>query len=535
MNSPIRTFAAIVAGILVVAACEQKEAPKAERPPPEVGIVTVEPRDIPLVSSFVAQTESSRQVDIVARVSGFLDRIAYQEGDVVRAGQILFQLDPKPFKAQLEAAKGVLLAQQARLSTALANLNRIRPLAAQNALPQADLDRAQGEHDAARAAVFSAEAQVTEAELNLGYTTIRSPVTGLASRSLQREGAFVNAMSENARLTYVAALDPIWVNFSVSQNLMAKMRGLVEKGRLIPPENGAYEIELVLSTGKVYPYEGRINFADPSFSQDTGSFLVRAVLPNPKQELRPGMFVTANVKGAYQPKAIVIPQLAVQQGSNGHLVYVVKLDGTAEVRPVVVGDYHGENEIVVVTGLVAGDRVVAEGVLKVVPGRPVKVVERKTAAGPGATGTAPGSEPVPRATRSENDSSGADESKAGARPAGARSTATDRAAPALGREGPRAPAAAWIGASSYGPVRAGDTLLEIAQQVRSEGVSVAQAAVGIYRANPDAFTGNLDALKAGVILRVPEPAELAAIDREDAAREVWSRSPSARGAGGTAR
>jgi membrane fusion protein (multidrug efflux system) len=374
----VRVIAALLAAAML-GACE-KPAPPPQRPAPQVTVVTVTPQTIPFEVTFVAQTESSRQVDIVARVSGFLDKIAYREGELVKAGQLLFQVDPKPFQAQLAAAKGELLAQQARHATAAANLKRIKPLAQQNALPQSDLDKAQGEFDASKAAEFSAQAKVTEAELNLGYTTIRSPVTGLASRSLQREGAYLNSLSDTARLTYVAAIDPIWVNFSVSQNQVAKTKNLTDKGRLIPPKDRDYEIELEMTDGSVYPHTGRINFADPSFSQDTGAFLVRAVLPNPKQLLRPGMFVTARVKGAVRPDAIVVPQLAVQQGSNGHLVYVVKVDGTAEVRPVVVGDYYGTRDIVIMTGLRAGDRVIAEGVLKVVPGRPVKIVE------PDATG-----------------------------------------------------------------------------------------------------------------------------------------------------
>ena len=138
--------------------------------------------------------------------------------------------------------------------------------------------------------------------------------------------------------------------------------------------------------GKPFPQRGRISFADPSFSPDTGSFMVRAVLPNPKMDLRPGMFVTAYLKGAVRPDAIVVPQLAVQQGSNGHLVYVVNEAGTAEVRPVVVGDYIGEKDIVVVSGLHRGDRVVVDGVLKVVPGRPVRIVE-------------PGAQPAGAATK----------------------------------------------------------------------------------------------------------------------------------------
>ena len=371
--------ALVVLSVTLVAACS-KEASPPQRPAPQVTVVTVAPQSIPYVQTFVAQTESSRQVDIVARVSGYLDKIAYREGELVKEGQLLFLLDPKPFQAQLDSARGELQAQQARHATASANLGRIKPLAEQRALSQADLDRAQGEFDSSRAAVFSAQAKVKEQELNLGYASIRSPVTGLASRSLQREGTYINAMADTAKLTYVAALDPIWANFSVSQNQVAKIRNLIEKGQLTAPEGQIFEVELILSDGKPYPERGRISFADPSFSQNTGSFFVRAVLPNTKKELRPGMFVTAKVRGGTRPDAIVVPQLAVQQGSNGHLVYVVKDDGTAEIRPVVVGDYNGDKDIIVTTGLQKGDRVIVDGALKVVPGQPVKVVEAGEAA-----------------------------------------------------------------------------------------------------------------------------------------------------------
>jgi membrane fusion protein (multidrug efflux system) len=372
----VRLAFAVVA---VLAAGCSKEAPPPPKPAPQVSVVTVTPQTIPYVMTYVAQTESSRQVDIVARVSGYLERIAYKEGELVQEGQLLFELDPKPFRAQLDAAKGELRAQQARLSTAKANLSRIRPLAKMDAVSRADLDKAQGEHDSANAAVFAARAKVKEQELNLGYTTIESPVTGLASRSSQRQGAYINAQSESAKLTYVAALDPVWVNFSVSQNQTTKLRDMVEKKLLVPPPNLDFEVEVALSDGTVYPHKGRINFADPSFSQETGSFLVRAVLPNPDRQLRPGMFVTARLYGATRPNAIVVPQLAVQQGSNGHLVYVVKPDGVAEIRPVVVGDYQGEKDIVIMAGLQGGERVIVDGALRVVAGQPVKLAEPKAA------------------------------------------------------------------------------------------------------------------------------------------------------------
>jgi membrane fusion protein (multidrug efflux system) len=361
-----------------------KEAPPPPRPAPEVGVLAIEPKSIPYTPVFVAQTESSRQVNIVARVSGFLDRIAYQEGELVKQGQLMFLLDPKPFQAQLNAARGELESQQARYATAQVTYDRVKPLAEQDALPQTDLDRAKGELDAAKAAVFSAQAKVDEAQLNLGYATITSPVTGVAGRALQRQGAYVNSLADSANLTYVAALDPIWVNFSISQNQMARYKELAEKGLAVPPKDENYDIELVMPGGAVHPQRGKIGFADPSFSQDTGSFLVRAVIPNPKFDLRPGMFVTARVIGAIRPNAIVIPQLAVQQGSNGHLVYVVNASNVAEIRPVVVGDYYGDSDIVIQQGLAKGDRVVVDGVLKVVPGQPVQIAAPAAATAPPA-------------------------------------------------------------------------------------------------------------------------------------------------------
>jgi len=175
------------------------------------------------------------------------------------------------------------------------------------------------------------------------------------------------------------------VTFSVSQNQLAKWRELMDKGMAVPPPNQNYTINIILSDGKPYPHTGKINFADPSFSQDTASFMVRAVIANPEKQLQPGMFVTAILGGGVRPNAIVIPQLAVQQGPNGHLVYVVKPDGTAELRPIVVGDYQGDKDIVVMAGLNEGDRVVVEGVLKVASGKPVRIRD------PGAATAAPAS------------------------------------------------------------------------------------------------------------------------------------------------
>jgi FimV-like protein len=295
------------------------------------------------------------------------------------------------------------------------------------------------------------------------------------------------------------------------------------------PRDNQYEVDVVLSDGTPYPFRGRINFADPSFSQDTGSFMVRAVLPNPNLELRPGMFLTAYIRGPVRPNAIVVPQLAVQQGPNGHLVYVVKQDGVAEIRPVVVGDYFGEHDIVIVTGLAAGDRVVVDGVLKVVPGQPVKAAEVKRAApaaAPGAPASAAGSAPgasAPGAVPVPPTGTPRGSGKAEKRPVASTLLAPESpgAAPSAGAA-PTAGAgpSAGAGPRAYGPVRAGETLSGIAERVRPDGITLDQAIVGIYRANPDAFSPDENWLKRGARLTIPDRATLAAIDAKAAREEV---------------
>ena len=358
--------------IFTLSACD-KPHPAPAPQVPAVEVQTIVPQNLPTNTSFVAQTESSQRVEIVSRVSGFLDSINYKEGGKVKAGELMFTIDPKPFIAQLEAAQGQLQMQQARMRTAEATYKRIKPLAKLNAVSQADLDRATGELDSSRAAVYAAKADVLQAELNLGYTRIVAPLDGISSQSLQRQGAYINAMSSDSRLTYVAALDPIWVNFSVSQNMDEQLSTMIQKGLIRMDDKDQISVELKFADGQSYPHEGKIDFSDPSYNLETGTALVRAVIPNPEHSLRPGMFVTALIKGVQRPNAITIPQLAVMQGEKGHFVYVIKDDNVAEIRPVVVGDYYGDKDILILQGLQANDRVVTNGMLKVQPGKPVTI------------------------------------------------------------------------------------------------------------------------------------------------------------------
>ena len=355
---------------LLLAACDK---PEVKAPPPaEVNTITVTPRTIPVKTAFVSQVESAHQVEIVARVNGFLDKILYNEGEVVKQEQTMFLMDQKPFIAQVEAARAALSNRKAQLWTAQANLDRIEPLAKLDAASKSDRDNAIGAKQSAEAAVHQAEANLEQAELNLSYTEIKSPVTGASGEAKVREGAYLS-VGVTGDLSYVAQLDPIWVDFSISQNQLGKSRKETKAGRLIVPPNHEYTVKVYLSDGSLYPHTGTVSFIDPTFNSDTGTFLIKAELANPDAILRPGMFVEAVMEGAKRPNALTVPQRAVQQTSNGHVVHVVSKESKAEVRPVVVGDWIG-NDWVIEEGLKANDQVITDGFMRLAPGMPVKVV-----------------------------------------------------------------------------------------------------------------------------------------------------------------
>ncbi|MEN8207149.1 MAG: efflux RND transporter periplasmic adaptor subunit [Pseudomonadota bacterium] len=339
---------------------------------PAVTVIKIEPVDTPISIEFVGKTASSRRVEIRSRVAGFLDKREYTEGTMVEAGQVLFVMDKKPFEAQLQAAKAELAQQQARKETALINLNRIRPLAKKNAVAQKELDDAQGFYREAAAAVEQARAKVIQAELDLGYCTIMTPVSGLSSFAVMREGAYIGM--GDSLLTYVAQLDPMWVEFSISENQMLKHRVNVQQGIIRDPADKDFVVEIILADGSIYPHTGKITFHDASLSEATGTFLIRAEVNNPDDQLRPGQFVRARLTGGVRPAAILVPQQAVQQGAQGSFVWVLDTDGKAEFRPVTVGPWH-DRDWFIDAGLKAEDTVVVTGALKLRAGVPVKVTE----------------------------------------------------------------------------------------------------------------------------------------------------------------
>jgi membrane fusion protein, multidrug efflux system len=370
--------------ILTFFPCCKKENKPLSAGPAEVSVITVEPRDTPVTFEFVAQTQSSQLVNIYSRVSGFLDKRVYTEGALVKEGQVLFLMDKKPFQVQVDGYAAALTRQKAAFETARMNLERTKPLAEKKALSQKDLDDAVGKYESAAAAVEEANAQLEAAKLNLSYCTITSPVTGVTSSAMQQDGTYINA--PNSQLTTVAVLSPIWVNFSLSENDMARYREQKSKKLLIETSGTNHEVDVILVDGAVFPFSGKITFAEPSYNSQTGTFLVRATIKNPEGILRPNQYVRARVKDFMRPNAILIPQRAVQQGAKGHFVWVVTKENTADLRPVIVGDWHG-NDWFIADGLKVGDQVVVDGGLALHAGASVKIKPLTTAPTDASTGS----------------------------------------------------------------------------------------------------------------------------------------------------
>lgn len=370
--SPFIKYLLLLILSLSLFGCNDKPV-AAPQPVREVKVITVAPNTVDIKIPRLAQLQSSKEVAVVARVSGFLDKVTYKEGAAVKKGDIMFVMDKRPFISDLNAAKGQLASAKARLWTANANLKRIKPLAEADAMSQSDLDTAIGEQRAAEASVYSAKAAVENAKLNLSYTTITAPLAGLTGAAFQREGAYLNSQGESANISYVAQLDPIWVNFALSQNELAQYSKEKKEGLVTAPGEERYTFEIVLADGSLYPHTGYLDFSSPIFDKSTGTVKIRAVVPNPDLSLRPGMFVSANLLGAKRPNAIVVPQQAVQQRSTGPIVYVVNNKGIVEAQPIIVGQWLGDGWIVE-DGLSGGEALMVDGFKTTQPGMKVKAL-----------------------------------------------------------------------------------------------------------------------------------------------------------------
>ncbi len=358
-----RVVSAIALSLLIspVTGCEKpKTAPP---PPPVVEVVEVVRQDVPVNLEWVASMDGSVNATIRPQVTGYLISQNYREGDMVRKGQVLFRIDPRIFQAALDHAKGQLAEQEARWITAKANLQRVKPLAAQNALSQKDLDDAIGMEASAHASVIAAQAAVDKARLDLGFTKVTSLISGVAGIAKAQIGDLVGP-GVLEELTTVSTLDPIKVYVPVSEQQYLKAMG-ERKSRAKKPS-----LELILADGSIFPHKGEFSFADRQVDPKTGTIKVASLFPNPGNLLRPGQFARVRARIDVERNASLVPQRAVTEMQGRFLVAVVGPDNKVNIRPVETGQRVGSLQVIS-KGLRPGERIVAEGIQKVKEGMPV--------------------------------------------------------------------------------------------------------------------------------------------------------------------
>ena len=375
-QSPVKSNSARIIPIglwlsLFLFSCEKPAALRVNQPV-EVTEFVVEAKNLPADFDFVGFAESSHAVEIRARVEGFLDKIAYDEGHLVKKEELLFQLDPRQYQAKVEQAKAEVAKQEAIVANAKLTVERLSPLYQQKAASKKDLDNGIANLLASEASLQSAKAQLLDSEINLSYTTIASPITGLADKAKLREGALVNP-SMNSLLTTVSVLDPIWVYFTISDNDILNAEQQMSDKHIFLPKQSAYEVELSFSDGSIFKYKGKVDFSSPTYDQGMGTLLARAVFPNPEGNLRPGQFVRVKVLGAIRPHALFVPQRALMEKKNGMFVYLIDEKNRIIAQDVSTGDWVGEYQVIT-NGLKTGDRIVVDGINKVFPGVEVKIL-----------------------------------------------------------------------------------------------------------------------------------------------------------------
>jgi RND family efflux transporter MFP subunit len=343
---------------------------------PDVEVVPVEQKDVPIYGDWIGTLDGFTNADVRAQVTGYLMRQAYQEGAFVRKGQLLFQIDPRPFQAALDQAAGQLAQAKASLANAQAvqgrtqlDVERYTPLAKEQAASQQDLDNSVQNNLAAKATVATAEAQIKTAEaaletaqINLDFTRLIAPIDGIAGQAQLQVGALVNLSS--GPVTSVSTVDPIKVYFTVSepQYLAWRRRFPTEASRLQEEKN--LRLQLILADGSVYPHDGTVYFADRQVDVGTGAIRIAGLFPNPGNILRPGGYGRVRAVIRLQKDALLVPQRAVTELQGGYQVAVVGSDDKVSIRTVSVGDHVG-GDWVIAEGLNPGERVVAEGVQKV--------------------------------------------------------------------------------------------------------------------------------------------------------------------------
>lgn len=369
----IRVPGILAAALVLLTACdnaaEQGHA-MGMPPPPMVKVVEVQPATTPLPILFAGRITGLREIEVRARVGGILLERTYREGAVVNAGDVLFKLDPEPYRIALDRAKAQLVSAQAVLTQTKGDWERVAKLFGQRNVSARERDKARADYNSAQADVAAAMAEVEQAEVNLGYTTVTAPIGGTTGVSSQSEGSLVGTTVETSLLTRITQVDPVYVNFFSSGDETTTLRAKLDSGRVKMVSGDALNVQVTLDNGKPYGHVGRLDFTDNVIDQTTGTVRLRATVPNPDHQLLPGQFVRVLLDGLVIPGAMVIPQRAVLQTPQGAIVYLVGADNVAEARPIALGEAVDAGWVVT-NGLKPGDKVITDGIIKVHPGAPV--------------------------------------------------------------------------------------------------------------------------------------------------------------------
>jgi RND family efflux transporter MFP subunit len=364
------TLAGLGLFCLLIAACGSRDQAETSRglPPPAVVVAQVASETVPIYGEYVARTEARQTVEIRSRVEGFLEKVLFKEGSQVAAGQLLLVIDQRPFKAALQDARGSLAQARASWDKAEKDVERLRPLVAEDAAAQTDLDKVEAEAHFSEASIERAKAVIAKAELDLKFTEIRSPITGIIGKEEVAVGNLVTR--DRTLLTTVSSWNPMRVVFSISESEYLTLAQKYGEGEPVMPGRTAEPFELIMGDNSVYPYKGRLSFVDRALDLTTGTLNVYASFPNPQRLLRPGMFGRIRVVLEERPQALLVPQRAVQVMQGVKSVLVVGPDNKVALRTVTLGERY-KDFFIVTEGLKPGDRVVVEGLQKAIPGQKV--------------------------------------------------------------------------------------------------------------------------------------------------------------------
>ena len=371
MNAGVQNRILILLLVIALAGCGKKTE-TVTTPPVKVNVVKAIQNDVPLYEDFVAQVSGESDVDIRARVEGWITSVNFKEGSKVKKGDLLYSIDDVQYKTNVDRQASELTRAKTELVHAKNDLSRVRPLTEQNALSKKDLDNAVAAHDAAAAQVSASEASLQNAKIELGYTRVYAPFDGVVGTSNMRVGDYVSRLGTSSVLTTISSIGAVRVRFQISE------REYLRIAKMTPEELAAARknVQLILADDSVYPQTGLVNFADREIDPKTGTLTIETTFPNPTGLLRPGMFVKTRILLSTYPNAVMVPQRAVFQLQTLAQVFTVTDSSTLKVTMVEVGPKIGDGWIIK-KGLKAGDRVAVIGVASLTPNSKIEAVEMK--------------------------------------------------------------------------------------------------------------------------------------------------------------